>query len=425
MNPELIAFAEGLVMGTVTNGKAGLLSLVYSKEWLESPRAYPLSVSMPLAEEVYADRKVRPFLWGLLPDSDTVLREWAQRYQVSPRNIFGLISHVGEDCAGAVQFMRPERLDAVRQDAPPEIEWLDESGVAERLRALRQNPSAWRTARDTGQFSLAGAQPKTALLYEDGRWGVPAGRVPTTHILKPPASEFDGHAENEHFCLELARAFGLPVANSEVRKFKDEIAIVVERYDRIRSANSIHRIHQEDMCQAAGLPPTQKYQADGGPSVRTIVDLLSNTSRAPEADRQTFIDAVAFNWFTAGTDAHAKNYSLLLGAGPTVRLAPLYDLASILPYPGMRPIGLKLAMKIGGEYGLRNIAQRQWKKLAAETHVNAEELIGTLLAMAESMPDHVATVQKRCTQEGLTHPIIDRLSERLIVWAKECEERIM
>jgi serine/threonine-protein kinase HipA len=424
MNPELIAFVEGLVMGTVTNAKGGLLSFVYSKEWLGSARAHPLSVSMPLAEETYADRKIRQFLWGLLPDSDTVLREWAQRYQVSPRNIFGLISHVGEDCAGAVQFVRPERLDAVRQGAPPEIEWLDESGVAERLRALRQNPSAWRMARDRGQFSLAGAQPKTALLYEDGRWGVPAGRVPTTHILKPPASEFDGHAENEHFCLELARTFGLPVANSEVRKFKDEIAIVVERYDRIRSANGIHRIHQEDMCQATGLPPTQKYQAEGDPSVRTIVDLLSNTSRAPEADRRTFVDAVAFNWFIAGTDAHAKNYSLLLGAGPTVRFAPLYDLASILPYPGMRPIGLKLAMKIGGEYGLRNIAKRQWKKLAAETHLNSEDLVRTLLTMAKSMPDHVATVQKGSKQGGLTHPIIDRLSERLIAWAKECEDRL-
>ena len=79
MNPELIAFVEGLVMGTVTNAKGGLLSFVYSKDWLGSSRAYPLSVAMPLAEEIYTDRKVRPFLWGLLPDSDTVLREWAQR----------------------------------------------------------------------------------------------------------------------------------------------------------------------------------------------------------------------------------------------------------------------------------------------------------------------------------------------------------
>jgi serine/threonine-protein kinase HipA len=424
MKPELIAFAEGLVMGTVTNAKGGVLTFVYSKEWLQFPRAYPLSVSMPLSDEEHGDRKIHPFLWGLLPDNEIVLGQWARRYHVSPRNVFGLIAHVGEDCAGAVQFVRPERLDAVRQDAPAEIEWLDESGVAERLRALRQDQSAWRIARDTGQFSLAGAQPKTALLFEKSRWGVPAGRIPTTHILKPPTGEFDGHAENEHFCLELARTFHLPVANSQVRKFRDEIAIVIERYDRIRTDSSIRRVHQEDMCQALGLAPTQKYQADGGPGVRAIAELLSNTSTVPQEDKQTFVNAVAFNWFIAGTDAHAKNYALLLGAGSRIRLAPLYDLASALPYPGMRPIGLKLAMKIGGEYRLRNIAARQWKKLALETHLNPDELLASLRAMAKHMPDDVAAVRKRSRDEGLAHEIIDRLSERLIARAKECEDRL-
>src|SRR6202043_1593433 len=111
--------------------------------------------------------------------------------------------------------------------------WLDEAAVAERLRLLRADPSAGREAKDTGQFSLAGAQPKTPLLFENGRWGVPSGRVPTSHILKPPTGEFDGHAENEHFSLELARALGLAVPNSAIMHFENEIAIVVERYDRI------------------------------------------------------------------------------------------------------------------------------------------------------------------------------------------------
>src|ERR1700675_5155278 len=116
--------------------------------------------------------------------------------------------------------------------------------------ALRVDHSALRSPRDTGQFSLAGAQPKTALLFENNRWGVPSGRVPTTHILKPPTGEFDGHAENEHFCLELARALGMAVPNSAIMHFKNEIAIVVERYDRLSAGARLIRIHQEDMCQA-------------------------------------------------------------------------------------------------------------------------------------------------------------------------------
>jgi serine/threonine-protein kinase HipA len=421
MTTQLIAFADGLVMGMVTNAKGARLSFLYSNDWLASPSAYPLSVSMPLSPDEQEHRKIHSFLWGLLPDNEIVLGQWARKFHVSPRNVFGLISNVGEDCAGAVQFVKPERLDAVRSAGPPEVEWLDEAGVADRLRTLRQDQSAWRIAHDTGQFSLAGAQPKTALLLERGRWGVPSGRTPTTHILKPPTGEFDGHAENEHFCLELARSLQLPVANSEIRWFKDEIAIVIERYDRVRSGSAIRRVHQEDICQALGLPPTEKYQSDGGPGVRAIAELLANTSTAPNEDVRTFVTAVAFNWFIAGPDAHAKNYALLLGAESRIRLAPLYDLASALPYPGMRPIGLKLAMKIGGEYALRNISARHWRRLAAEAHLNPDELLTNLRATARSMPDHVVTIRKRLQREGLVHPILDRLSERLIARARACQ----
>ena len=262
-------------MGTVTQAKGGRLTFLYADEWLASSGAYPLSVSIPLAPGQQGQRKIEPFLWGLLPDNEIVLGQWARKFHVSPRNVFGLVANVGEDCAGAVQFVRPERLDAIRLGARPQVQWLDEAGVADRLRALRQDQSAWRMARDTGQFSLAGAQPKTALLLENGRWGVPSGRLPTTHILKPPTGEFDGHAENEHFCLELARSFNLPVANSEIRRFEDQIAIVIERYDRFKTGGTIHRVHQEDVCQAMGLPPTKKYQSDGGPGVREIAELLT------------------------------------------------------------------------------------------------------------------------------------------------------
>jgi len=421
MTDHLIAFADGLIMGTVTHGKNSQLAFLYSDDWLASPMAYPLSVSIPLAPGQHGHRKIEPFLWGLLPDNEIVLGQWARKFQVSPRNVFGLISHVGEDCAGAVQFVRPERLDAVRINAQPEVEWLDEAGIAERLRALRQDQSAWRIPRDTGQFSLAGAQPKTALLLENGRWGVPSGRMPTTHILKPPTGEFEGHAENEHFCLELARSLQLPVANSEIQRFQDEIAIVIERYDRTRAKGRIVRVHQEDICQAMGLPPTRKYPSDGGPGVREIAELLSTYSTAPTEDTKTFVGAIAFNWIVAGTDAHAKNYALLIGSESRIRLAPLYDLASALPYPGMRPIGLKLAMKIGGEYGLRNIAARHWRRLAVEAHQNPEEVLVNVRATAEAMPDHVSTIQKNAKSDGLIHPILDRLSEKLITRAKECQ----
>jgi serine/threonine-protein kinase HipA len=369
---------------------------------------------MPLGSATHGHARIEAFLWGLLPDNDRVLQNWGKRFQVSPKSVFRLISHVGEDCAGAVQFVSPERQETlIAEPAAREIQWLTEDDVAERLRTLRADHSAWRAASDTGQFSLAGAQPKTALLFERKRWGVPSGRIPTTHILKPPTGEWDGHAENEHFSLQLARSLGLIVPNSSVVRFQDEIAIVVERYDRARAGGRWVRIHQEDMCQALGLHPTRKYESDGGLGVQRIGELLREQSSSPEEDVQSFLDAIAFNWLIAGTDAHAKNYSLLLGQNGVVRLAPLYDLASILPYPAADTSKVKLAMKIGGEYRLRNIGVRHWQKLAAASRLDDARLIDRIRAMAQALPDQVTTIQEQVEGQGLSHVTITRLCTRL------------
>ena len=210
MTPTLVALTKGQRMGEVRRNQRGRLSFVYDEPWRQRRNAYPLSLSMPLAAAEHGHDVIEAFLWGLLPDNDRVLDRWARRFQVSARNAFALLSHVGEDCAGAVQFVSPERIDALTNKEPEPVVWLSEGEVAERLRTLREDHAAWRAPRDTGQFSLAGAQPKTAFLHENGRWGIPSGRTPTTHILKPPTGEFDGHAENEHFCLKLARRLGLP-----------------------------------------------------------------------------------------------------------------------------------------------------------------------------------------------------------------------
>ena len=422
MTNQLIALLDGREVGTVQY-KNARLSFVYNDAWRADPNAYPLSLSMPLASAEHGHARIEAFLWGLLPDNDRVLENWGRRFQVSPKNVFRLIAHVGEDCAGAVQFVRPERLEALQSDTvAKEVKWLTEDEVAERLRALRADHSAWRSAQDTGQFSLAGAQPKTALLFERKRWGVPSGRVPTTHILKPPTGEWDGHAENEHFSLRLAKAVGLIVPNSSVQHFGDEIAIVVERYDRVRSDGRWARIHQEDMCQALGLHPTRKYESDGGPGARTIAELLREQSSNPEDDIQSFVDANIFNWLIAGTDAHAKNYALLLGGSGAVLFAPLYDLASILPYQTVDVQQAKLAMKIGGEYRLRYIGLRNWKKFAVDLRLQEDGLIERIRAMAGSLPDHAATIQSELEKAGLLHGTITRLARRLKARASSCEK---
>ena len=423
MSRELVALLDGKEVGRVHSDASGRLSLVYGDDWRQAPDAYPLSLSMPLAAREHRRAVVEAFLWGLLPDNEHVLARWAAKFQVSARNVFALISHVGEDCAGAIQFVPPDRLETIRSGKEDKVEWLDEYDIAQRLQTLRADHAAWRLPRDTGQFSLAGAQPKTALLLQKDRWGIPSGRLPTTHILKPPTGHFDGHAENEHICLMLARTLGLPAAQSRVMRFGDEIAIVIERYDRQRKGNDIVRVHQEDVCQALGIMPTKKYQNEGGPGPASIVDLLRTYSTDREEDVGTFIAALGFNWLIAGTDAHAKNYSLLL-SGPQVRLAPLYDVASILPYDEFDLRKVKLAMKIGGEYKLSQIGLRHWQKFARETRVNADALIERFKGMARQLPDEINTARARAHEAGLDHGIVERLAEQLTERTGECSKTL-
>ncbi|HEY6876657.1 MAG TPA: type II toxin-antitoxin system HipA family toxin [Polyangiales bacterium] len=429
MTEILITLLHGRVAGRLERRrgpKGDLLRFVYDDAWLRDAAMHPLSLSLPRSAPAHGDEIVSPYVWGLLPDNERVIEAWAKRFQVSAHSAFALLSHVGEDCAGAVQFAREERVEPITRGSKNEVVWLTESEIARRLRDLRENETAWRSERDQGQFSLAGAQPKTALLFDAGRWGIPQGRLPTTHILKPPLAAFRGHTENEHFCLELARAVGLPAARSEVRCFDEEVAIVVERYDRARAspasagAPPVVRLHQEDLCQALSVAPAYKYQNEGGPTPATIVKLLRDHSRQPREDILTFVDALAFNWMIGGTDAHAKNYSLLHGRGPSLRLAPLYDLASALPDKDLDQRRPKMAMKIGKTYSLREVSGSNFQALAKDLALHPDEVVERVFRLANAVHAEVGGVRDRARQQGLKSTFLDHLTKLIFARAEAC-----
>jgi len=425
MSESMGLIADGKRMGKVIL-RRDRLSMRYDDAWRSSISAFPLSLSMPLVSAEHGHRAVEAFLWGLLPDNDTILERWGKRFQVSRRNPFRLLQHVGEDCAGAVQFVRPEHVDrllAGNQDAS--VTWLSDDDVGARIAAVIEDASATRFGGDTGQFSLAGAQPKIALYRDNNvnRWGIPEGRTPTTHILKPATGAFDGQTENEHFCLRLATELGFPTARSWVMTCGAIPVIVVERYDRIEIDGVYRRVHQEDFCQAAGIRPHLKYQNQGGPSPKVIGELLSVFSSAPEADIRRFADCLAFSWLTASTDGHAKNYSVLIAANARARLAPLYDLASALPYPRqIQPRKAELAMKIGSHYRIRDIRRRDWEKLARELRLGPAEFIDRIIGMAGRIPEAARVTAESLENDGLKHPVISLISEKLCSHSAECAE---
>lgn len=394
---------HGQPMGLLI-AKGNAVSFQYEDTWRNRSDSFPLSLSMPLAAKEHDNRVVSPYLWNLLPDNDETLRIWARNFGVK-MNAFALLSYTGEDLAGAAQIVRPERLQEIATQQAPVVQWLDEAQIAQRLRSLRVNRAAWSQPGDVGYFSLPGAQPKMALHRQADRWGIPAGRTPTTHILKPPGQDFDGFAENEHLCLRLAHHLGLPVANSAVMFFEDEPAFVTERFDRVLVNGELLRVHTEDLCQALGVHPERKYQNMGGPGPRQILQLLANESSRPQEDCATFFDALAFNYLIGGTDAHAKNYTLLHGIG-RVRLAPLYDIASAFPYYDTKQ--LKLAMKIGSHYALTEITDRDWDALGAMAGLS---IAGSsrVRELAEQILGQLPRVIAELREQRLTHQIIGKL----------------
>ena len=423
MTRSLEVLIGSVLAGTLAQQAGGTLTFTYDHAYQVSLDSVPLSLSMPLSGTSYEGPVVRAFCQGLLPDNEGVLERWGRDFHVSAGNPFALLSHVGEDCAGAVQFVPEDRFEALLAH-PGEVAPLTEEQIADRLRTLRRDPSAWHQA-GTGQFSLAGAQAKTALHLDPatGRWGDPSGAVPTTHILTPAIAGFDDHDLNEHLCLQAARIAGLRTAHSRVLSFGKERAVVVERYDRhSASGGRVTRVHQEDACQSLGVPPTAKYQSDGGPSPEQVVALIRRAVGPPPVAEQEvgrFVDALALNWLIAGTDAHAKNYSLLLTARQ-IRLAPLYDVASSLPYDDMYLPRLRLAMRIGTEYRVAAITGRHWTLFAEQNGLDPARTLARVDELARRLPAAFRTAGRADDVVQLGSALPDRLAGRVEEHAEQC-----
>ncbi len=245
----------------------------------------------------------------------------------------------------------------------------------------------------------------------------PAGATPTTHILKPAIAGFTDHDLNEHLCLDAARRAGLLAVRTQVTRFSDASAVVVERYDRRLAGRDIVRVHQEDLCQALSVPPAGKYQHVGGPGAREIAALLRRLMPpgAAYAASWRFADALIWNWLIAGTDAHAKNYSVLL-AGNDIRLAPLYDISSALPY-AVHEKKLRLAMKIGGDYGIYP-GRNAWPGAAADLRLPPDEVVDRVRELASLAPDAFADAAKVADVRELRRPLssnlVDLVADRAI-----------
>lgn len=419
MSEQLQVLIAGREAGTLRQADDGSLSFAYDAGYA----GVPLSTAMPLSGRLFSDKVARPFFFGLLPDDPEVRKSLGKEHGVSGNNPFALLKIIGLDCPGAVQVCMQEQLPWAlerRQELRP----IDDAAIALRLAVGRSDAAAhWET--DGEHWSLGGQQSKFALRREDGAWYSCGGAAATTHILKPGISGLRLEALNEFVCLQLARECGVPAARAEYSFFEGEDAIVVERYDRQRDAQgNVQRLHQEDFCQALGVLPQNKYPEDGGPGANDIIGVLKGTGPAAADNISSFISMLLFNYLIAAPDAHAKNYSLLLDVGAAY-LAPLYDVASALPYQaGARPI--KLAMGIAGENRAGCVSEHRLQKFADINGLEAygfggQELAERMQQLASILPPALERVFDR--NAGL--PGADELRGRLLPKAEaQCDTSI-
>ncbi|WP_413741881.1 type II toxin-antitoxin system HipA family toxin [Sodalis sp. RH15] len=377
--------------------------LRYLPEWIADEQGRPLSLSLPFTpgNQHWRGNIVRDYFDNLLPDSESIRRRLAMRYQADSLEPYDLLAELGRDCVGAIQLLNVDEESA--DLCSVNFRLLSEAEIATTLRNTTTALPGRQDDIDDLRLSIAGAQEKTALLWHKGQWCLPEGSTPTTHIFKLPLglvgnmqANMSSSVENEWLCSLILENYDMPVAKAQIAQFEDQKALVVERFDRRWSGDGqwIVRLPQEDMCQALGISPLRKYQADGGPGITDIMDILNHSEQAGR-DRELFFKVQIIFWLIAATDGHAKNFSIAVEACGRYRLTPFYDVLSAWPVIGKSNSHFpwkkcKLAMAVRGNsnyYHLYRIQRRHW--------INHGKLTGLVQQYVESMMDDIIAMTPR------------------------------
>jgi serine/threonine-protein kinase HipA len=391
----LQVFMNASRVGTLERETSGRLVFTYHEDWLSKPQAIPISLSLPLREERYADDRPAAFFDNLLPDAADVRRRIAETTGSPDPSVFELLRIIGRDCIGALQLIPDGEPPPVQKHVSGKP--ISDKNIAAVLQGLSVFPQG--SAEEPFRISIAGAQHKTAFLRLQDQWLVPEGATPTTHIFKPPIGKLPNGVDltasvaNEWLCLELTKALGLSVAHSEMNTFQSVPSLVVERFDRRWSADHkrLDRIVQEDLCQALGVPSGRKYESHGGPGIQTLMRFLDGSDRREE-DRATFMRAQLAYYLLGAIDGHAKNFSIHL-TRTGFRLAPLYDILTV--WPALRKSEIpwkqvKFAMAVGDSrhYDMRDIQSRHWFETARRCGFDArvmQTILDDLLARVDTL----------------------------------------
>ncbi|HSW93886.1 MAG TPA: type II toxin-antitoxin system HipA family toxin [Gammaproteobacteria bacterium] len=395
---QLSVRLNGQPVGILKQTPTGRMVFTYDASAREA-----ISVGMPLREEPYGEIQTEAYFGGLLPESETVKKIIGKHYGVSHGNSFALLKAIGYDCAGAISC---HALDEPCQESlsfPLTTRVLTDKELCQHIRELPQKPLFMDV--DGLRLSLAGVQDKAAVCLVDNQIALAENGCPTTHILKPSSPHFENMAENEYFCLRIAKALQLPVPDIQLKKMEDLTFLLIERYDRRIAQNTVTRVHQEDFCQGLGIVSTKKYQNEGGPGFKNCFELLKKSAQ-PAVDRNHLASVLVFNYLTGNMDAHGKNFSLLHHPSSGIRLAPFYDIVCTRVYPNLTT---KMAMKIGSHYDTKHLLPVHWEQLCQAIQYRYISMKKLIQEQAESILDIAIRERENLKAMGYPVIVIDRI----------------
>lgn len=402
MTASVPIWFDDLAVGQVDVAADASLSLRYAERWLQTTGAFPLSVTMPLRAAPYPSDVISPWLANLLPEEEQ-LQVLTRSLGLDQADVLAVLSEIGGDTAGALSFgVATDRalwaytpLTSFYDTADPRL------ALERHFEDLGRRP--FLVGEEGVRQSLAGGQKKSALavlgadgapvlrLPQDGDvLAIPLNGAPSTLIIKPDNPNLPGITENEVWCLRMAQAIGIEAAQATILQSSKRTAIGVLRYDRrVGRSGQLLRLHQEDFAQANGLPPGRKYERGTLPGL-DLKTLLETGRHVSASDALALLDQVIFNILVANTDAHAKNYSLILPVGATPRLAPLYDVSTVLSWPH---VVKTYAQSIDGKK--RNpdmVAGRHWEAIAREIGYRPTDVKNRVQQIVDAMVANRAKV---------------------------------
>ncbi|MFZ4842917.1 HipA domain-containing protein [Mycetocola saprophilus] len=415
MSNVLDVYLHGQLIAKIERIAKSRYRLNYTPEVVASQGTAPISTLLPITRKSYTGETVERFLENLLPDRSAVKERWAQEAGLPDTEVFGLLRHYGADVAGALEFYDEDSNRREEGNLQP----ISDETIAMRIRTVHADDSEWGDEDANRHFSLGGAQGKFALARMGNDWFDPTGQTPSTHIFKPGIANLTDSDITEHLVMQIARKTGLTVANTSIDFFAGERTLVVERFDRDTTATVANqRIHQEDFAQLTGRSTLQKYEGDGGPTVRETLTAIERTS-APEyvsSSKLQYVASLMFSWIIGNNDGHSKNYSLIIERNEE-RLTPLYDLNTYFPYMDHSALvahdpsfgtSLELAFSINEKNRVGDLTLNDWTRLAAMARVHPSFLIEYGVRTALELPNLVRDAIEELPLLARTE-VVDRL----------------